>query len=284
MKKILCPTDFSETAAKALEYAALLAQRAQAQLTLVHVVHLPIVDTSETALVASELLGEQMRDAGERLKHLCQQVEIKYGANREGGFTCDYLLKEALLTDLAAHLTKEEGYDLVVMGTTGGGNRLEELLIGSNAETVIEEVKCPVLAIPIKASVSAIEKIVYASDYMPDDREALQQVAELARLCQATVDIVHVVKESTQESKAKADHFWQQIRQNLSEVPLRFQEVVSRHRDEGIKNYYREVNGSMIAILRKEKGFLQDLFSQSLAEKLTYQAEVPLLVLHGRKH
>lgn len=284
MKKILCPTDFSPVASQAIAFAAAIAQRAHVHLTLMHVLHLPIVDTSETALVAGELLGEQMRDAGERLSALCQEVESRFGANGGSGFTCDFILKEALLTDLAEHLTKREGYDLIVMGTTGGGNKLEELLVGSNTESVIEEVKCPVLAIPAKADSLSLEKIVFASDYTPDDRGALQQIAQLAKLFNASVDVVHVVKESTPETQAKAERFWREVEQALPEVSLRFQEVVSRHREEGIKSYYKEVNGSVVAILRKEKRFLQDLFSQSLTERLTYQAEVPLLVLHGRKH
>ncbi len=284
MKKILCPTDFSPVASQAISFAATIAQRAHAHLTLMHVLHLPIVDTSETALVAGELLGEQMRDASERLNKLCQEVETHYGANSGGGFTCDFILKEALLTDLAEHLTKHEGYDLIVMGTTGGGNKLEELLIGSNTESVIEEVKCPVLAIPANAGSFTLEKVVFASDYTPDDLEALRQTIQLANLFKASVDVVHVVRESTPATRSQADQFLREVERALPEVPIQFQEVVSRHREQGIKSYYKEVNGSLVAILRKEKGFLQDLFSKNLTERLTYQAEVPLLVLHGKKH
>lgn len=283
MKKILCPTDFSKTATKAIEYATLIAKQAGAHLSLLHVVHLPIVDTSETALVASELLGEQMRDAAEKLKAMCMHLEEKHGANKGQGFTCDYILKEALLTDIAQHLTAQEGYDLIVMGTTGGGSTLEELLIGSNAEAVMEEVNCPVLAIPTNADWPNVHKIVYASDYAPGDQEALQKVMALAQVFDASVDVVHVVKEATRESAAKAESFWQNLQHQFAGYPVRFQEVENKHRDEGVKQYYKDVNGSMVAVLRKRKGFLRELFSRSLAEKLTYQTEVPLLVLHGRK-
>jgi nucleotide-binding universal stress UspA family protein len=105
MKKILCPTDFSKTAMKATEYAAEIAKRAGAHLSLLHVVHLPIVDTSETALVASELLGEQMRDAEERLKTLCQELSARRSTD-DGYLSCDYILREALLTDMTLPSTK----------------------------------------------------------------------------------------------------------------------------------------------------------------------------------
>jgi nucleotide-binding universal stress UspA family protein len=282
MKKILCPTDFSRTAAKALAYATYIARQSGGHLTLLHVVHLPIVDTSETALVASELLGEQMRDAEGRLIDLCRQMEEQHGANRGGEFTCDYILKEALLTDITEHLTKTSGYDLIVMGTTGGGNALEELLIGSNAEAVMEQVKCPVLSIPSTSEHPQINKIIYASDYAQEDIPTLREVLQFASLFGAQVEVVHVNKETGRSDDKKA-RFLRDLEQAFPGAPLHFEEVVSKHRAEGLKKYYDASGADMIAILRREKGFLQELFSQSLAEKMTYQAEVPLLVLKGRK-
>ncbi|MBC5992663.1 universal stress protein [Pontibacter cellulosilyticus] len=283
MKKILCPTDFSKTASKAVEYATHIAQRAGAHLTLIHVVHLPIVDTSETALVASELLGEQMHDASEKLNALVRQIEGMHGANRDGNFTCDFVLKEALLTDVTEHLTKHEGYDLIVMGTTGCDSTMEELLIGSNTEAVIEEVKCPVLSVPGTAEWQDIHKIIYATDYAPGDKEALAKVVELGSIFGAAIDVVHVVKERSTDESGKAQAFWDEVKQAYQGVPLHFQEVISSRADEGLKKYFRNENGSILAVLRKEKGFLKNLFSQSLAEKMTYQAEVPLLVLQGHR-
>jgi len=283
MKKILCPTDFSKTAAKALDYAVMIAKHAGGHLTLLHVVHLPIVDTSETALVASELLGEQMRDAEMRLKDICLQIEQEHGANGAGGFTCDYVLKEALLTDITDHLTKTSGYDLIVMGTTGGGNALEELLIGSNAEAVMEQVKCPVLSVPSASAPPHLSKIIYASDYAKEDVDTLREVLAFAGIFGAVVEVVHVSKDASTDNTAKAERFWQELQSAFPGAPLQFKEVINRHRDEGLKNYYKETGANMIAILRRDKGFLRELFSQSLAEKMTYQAEVPLLVLKGKK-
>lgn len=282
MKKILCPTDFSKTAAKALAYAAAIARQSGGHVTLLHVVHLPIVDTSETALVASELLGEQMRDAEDKLVSLCRELEEQQGANREGEFTCDYILKEALLTDITEHLTKTMGYDLIVMGTTGGGNALEELLIGSNAEAVMEQVKCPVLSIPATAGQPRISKIVYASDYASEDISTLHDVLNFASVFNASVDVVHVNKDGRQNVE-KRERFLQEMQTAFTGAPLHFEEVDARQRAEGIKDYYHHAGADLVAILRREKGFLRELFSQSLAEKMTYQAEVPLLVLKGKK-
>ncbi|GAB3539590.1 hypothetical protein GCM10027443_36320 [Pontibacter brevis] len=266
-----------------MDYAVFMAQHAGAHLSLLHVLHLPIVDTSETALVASELLGEQKRDAAGKLDALCLEIEKQYGANGDGGFTCDYILKEALLTDMAAELTAPGGYNLIVMGTTGLDNTMEELLIGSNTEAVIEEVKCPVLSIPSVAPAPSFEKIVYASDYSEEDRNALKQVVQLGSYFGSHIDVVHVVKSPEDTHTEEAERFWEELQKLFPNVPLSFQEITNKHRDEGLKDYFRKAGGEILAVVRRKKGFLRELFTQSLAERLTYQAEVPLLVLHGQK-
>ncbi|PTX18797.1 nucleotide-binding universal stress UspA family protein [Pontibacter mucosus] len=283
MNKILCPTDFSGTSDKAVEYAVHIAQHAGAHLTLLHVVHLPIVDTSETALVASELLGEQMRNATDKLKATVLHLEETYGANRDGGFTCDFLVKEALLTDVAKQLSKQENYDLIVMGTTGCDSTMEELLIGSNTEAVMEEVKCPVLSVPRDAAPAKVERIVYASDYSEEDIAAMREVVQLGSCFGAKIDVVHIVKKPGEQDGEEAAAFRLEMQGLFPDVPLTFQELVNRHRDEGLMEFYNQAGGDVLAMVRREKGFLKSLFTQSLAERMTYQAKVPLLILHGKK-
>jgi nucleotide-binding universal stress UspA family protein len=171
-----------------------------------------------------------------------------------------------------------------VLGTTGVGNALEELLIGSNAEAILEQVNCPVLAIPSTADEPVVNKVMYASDYSEYDQEALQKVFDLARLFNAPVEVVHVIKETTAETTHKAEQFWAMLQQSFQGLPLQLKEVVNKSRQQGLMEYYKNTNASVLAILRRDKGFLRELFSQSLADRMTYRAEVPLLVLQGKKH
>jgi len=192
--------------------------------------------------------------------------------------TLDSKVQEAFLADAVERLVKEERYDFVVMGTTGGGNTLEEILIGSNTESVISQVKCPVLAIPAQATFPEIHRIVYASDYMPEDARALRQVLDLAAMFQAEVEVVHVSKV---ENAREAQDFLEKLRKELGGYPVRFQEVVHQEEEVGLKDYLSRTNSNMLAILKKRKNFFKDLFGMSLAEKMTYQTKLPLLVLHA---
>jgi nucleotide-binding universal stress UspA family protein len=281
MKKILCPVDFSKTSNKAAEYAAHIAQRTRASLTLLHVLHLPMMDTTESALMASQVLDEQRRISADKLQSLAMHLQSLYGEAGGISFALDTKVQEAFLADAVERLVQEEGHDFVVLGTTGGGNTLEEILIGSNTESVISQVKCPVLAIPGKASVPEIHRIVYASDYQPEDSRALGQVLGLAAVFQAEVEVVHVTKKPGSDDAQRAQSFIQQLQSDLGQFPISFQEVVHEDEEVGLKDFLSSTNSNMLAILKKRRSFFKDLFGMSLAEKMTYQTKLPLLVLHA---
>jgi nucleotide-binding universal stress UspA family protein len=278
MKKILCPTDFSKAAANAAEFAALLADRTGATLTLLHVVHLPLLGTSETALAAGEVLGEHKRQAQEKLHALARYLTEKHQAPR---VQINCLVKEALLVDAVQQLTQSEDFDLVVIGATGGSNTLEEIMIGSHTEGVIEKVKCPVLTVPNKAVPAPFHHIVYASNYEQEDAKALGEVLTLAQLFNAEVEIVHV-SEAADPGDSRVARFEQSIRAALPGHNLAIHQVVQADEVAGMKGYLTEKNADLLVILKKRRGFFHHLFNQSFSEQLTYQSKLPMLIYHDK--
>jgi len=273
MNKILCPTDFSRAATYAVEYAALIAEKTKAALTILHVLHLPKLDTTETALTAGDVLGEHRRQATDKLHALVRHLSEQH----QNQIQIDYQVREALFTDTIQELTQHEGYNLVVMGTTGGGNTLEEIIMGSNTESVIENVKCPVLAVPLKAKPDNFYHIVFATNYQSEDTAALKEVLQFAQLFGAQVDVVHV---SSEENTKKAQTFRDKLMQALPDYQLQFQEVVHPDEVTGMKDYLTRHNADLLAIMKKRKSFFHNLFSQSFSEQLTYQSKLPLLIIH----
>jgi nucleotide-binding universal stress UspA family protein len=186
-------------------------------------------------------------------------------------------VKEALLVDAVQQLATSGGYDLIVIGATGGGNILEEIMIGSHTEGVIEKVKCPVLTVPKKAVPAPFHHIVFASNYQPEEAEALRQALAFAALFQAEVEIVHV---SEEPEDARVDRFEQSLRAALPEHALAIHQVVHPDEVEGMKGYLTEKNGDLLVILKKRRSFFHHLFTQSFSEQLTYQSKLPMLIIH----
>jgi nucleotide-binding universal stress UspA family protein len=138
-KRIVCATDFSDTAETAWEIACELARIHQAELVLVHVfVELPVYP--EVAVTTIQRVWEEQRSWVEQ--RLAERVE----AATARGLTAHYRLRTGTAPEEIARAATDEAADLVVVGTHGrtGINRL---VIGSVAERVLRIAPCPVLTV-----------------------------------------------------------------------------------------------------------------------------------------
>ena len=140
IKKILCPTDFSETSEKALEYAIFLATAHKAKLVLLHVVdHLQGFDHYEIlALTPMEIAQKMEKRANEHLEDLINRAKDSVAVEKavRNGKTSVEICEAA----------REAQADIIVIGSHGRTG-LSHVLIGSVAETVVRHADCPVVVV-----------------------------------------------------------------------------------------------------------------------------------------
>ena len=134
--RILLPTDFSDTAQHALDYARELARRFGAGVHLLHVVPDPMQNWAVEAMpVVSDLAERWKADAERRLGEIRLDGLHTVRAVRVGHPFVEILRYAA-----------DNAIDMIVMGTHGRGP-VEHLLLGSVAETVVRKASCPVLTV-----------------------------------------------------------------------------------------------------------------------------------------
>lgn len=143
--RILVPTDYSETAERALAWAILQARTFGAELLVVHVrpshVHLGAIGFADEPAAGD---AEQART----------QLEAHVAASFSGSGLAVRTLVE--LGDPALkirEIARREQVSLIVMGTHGA-SRLEDLLFGSVTEKVVHHTGCPVLVVPPRSEVA----------------------------------------------------------------------------------------------------------------------------------
>lgn len=140
IKKILCPTDFSEAAEKAFEYALFLATAHDAELALVHVAdQLHGLTHYEILAITPMQIAEKLaKRAQEKLDALVDRVK--------DSITATDTLREGKAWVEICKMAEEENADIIVMGSHGRTG-LSHVLIGSVAETVVRHASCPVLVV-----------------------------------------------------------------------------------------------------------------------------------------
>ena len=141
-KHILVPTDLSEGAEQALEYACELGQLLGSQIHLLNVITIPALGVPELGVALTATMIDDVvsgnQDALDRLARTrCTanlgQVMVRTGDAR----------------DVINQTAKELGIDLIVMGTHGRRG-LSRALLGSVVETVVRSVSCAVLTVRLR--------------------------------------------------------------------------------------------------------------------------------------
>jgi nucleotide-binding universal stress UspA family protein len=154
IKKILYTTDLSENARYAFGYAASLANRYDAGVTIFHVLE-DISPTSDSLVI--NIIGEdkwqEMRGRNEkevletiksRLTKFCDDVQADLPS-------CPFITDSIMAkignpVDEILQEVENNSYDMVVMGAHGQGF-LEDTLLGSVSRRVVRRCKTPVLVI-----------------------------------------------------------------------------------------------------------------------------------------
>lgn len=139
LNRIVCPTDFSATAARAVAYGAALADSFGATLILLHVIPELNYPLRSFGMAASfphlrEELHERARDelkkAAAQFKDLKTEIDLRDGDAHEQILLC----------------AKEKNADMIVIGTHGHTG-IKHALLGSTAEKVVRMSDCPVLTV-----------------------------------------------------------------------------------------------------------------------------------------
>ena len=139
-KNILVPTDLSEGAEAALDYACELAAKLDATIHLINVIGIPVMGVPELGVALTTTMIDSL--IADNQKALDQLASTKCGRARMG----QTLLRTGDARDVINQAAKELGADLIVMGTHGRRG-VTRVLMGSVAETVVRSAPCPVLTV-----------------------------------------------------------------------------------------------------------------------------------------
>jgi nucleotide-binding universal stress UspA family protein len=134
---ILCPTDFSAAANRAVAYAKRLAQEANAKLILMSAVEWPFGEAVMSGAVA-ELQESIESDASEALTRLLPRAG--------NGARAQAIVAIGKASAAIIKVARARSVDLIVMGVSGRG-ALDVALLGSTTHHVIREGAWPVLTV-----------------------------------------------------------------------------------------------------------------------------------------
>ncbi|QHL86018.1 universal stress protein [Nibribacter ruber] len=271
MKAILVPTDFSDNARNAIQFAAAIARKTQAKLIMAHIIHLPVAPIESGLVMPPDMQLEE--EFSKELEMAAQNLRAEY----QDQFAIETICQYGYLTGDLNELVKTHGVDLVVMGTKGATNFLDSL-IGTNAAEFSKSAHCPVLMIPGVAQYQDIQHIAYASDFVSDEHVFLPQLSQLAQAFGARVSIVNVVGEG-EETSGKDGHQLQELLGQFPQLSCCVAQIRDKDIVHGLHDFVEQNQADVLAVSMHKRGFFDDLFHSSVTKQLMHHTTVPLLTL-----
>lgn len=264
MKKLLVPTDFSDSSTRALDAAVILANLFLAEITVFHAFR------RGRSGEMNEYLESNAEEEMEKLLY-AYRPRLEEGASLTGST----VIREPV--EAISRHAEQEQYDLIIMSTQGEGG-IKGFLMGSTTLEVVRKTKRPLLAIPSEASLKGMEHFVLAIDekgIMQSD--TLSLFRELAKTLDATVSIYHQTENQRyQVPNLIVDAAMEGIEHNFH------QEVSEAEVWEGILKYVEQQEADLLCLIRRERGFFQELFHHSVTREELSACSIPMLLLHER--
>lgn len=275
MKKILFPTDFSETAQNAFVHALEFANHINAELLLLHTFELPVFDSQffpdnyATIYDSIELAQFQMfKDEVPKLRAIAQERNLENVRIQHRLMDGDliYNLKKAI---------DEEKADFVVMGTSGLSD-WSTFFLGSNTESIISSVSVPVLCIPSEVKHKRVKNIGFTTRFRAKDKAELIKTIAIAKKLNAQVKCLYV---KTQDSDVNLETVKEWERDFKGE-PVIFNVLPSEDVKETVLDFilFKEID--VLAVIAYKRNFFEAIMNPSFSKKIVKEVQIPVLIMH----
>lgn len=265
MKKILVPTDFSDTANKAAEMAAAIAKKTDARIYLLHVINLlEYGGEDETAkqLFVMKLVKKKM-DA------LIKKPFFK-------GVNVVVALQYDLVYDQIFRNAREHEIDLIVMGTHGSSG-VKELFLGSNTQKIVRMAKCPVLTVKELPKSFEFDNMVFASDFSVEAQKAFWEISEFAALYKSKIHLLRVCTVSDFEHTDIAIERMEKFAKKAHLKDYTVNIYNSNFIESGIIGFSNSIGANLISIGTHGRTGFDLLISGSKTEKVVNHSNIPIL-------
>lgn len=282
MKKILFPTDFSDTANNAFLYTLHLAKLYNAEVFITHIYDKKVISTlygGQPELVATIYVDVEL-DEFEYFKEESKKLRMIAEENNLSDVKLNFIFKSGSLVSTLGKIIEKEKINLVVMGTSGATN-FEKKLWGSNTMNALRSLDIPILSIPKKAIFKGVKNIGFASALKDSDKPILANLLNFYDDNNLIIKVLYVIKndKNTEVEEQLIDKKIASWESEFRNEKLIFIKKISDSVTKGIYQLIFDENIDIAVIAKRDLSFIDSLFTHSLSEDLAKKMDFPLLVV-----
>lgn len=259
--RILIPTDFSECANNAIEYAMdLYGRKPENSFIIVHTCN--FIDNTDLELEAKQKQLEELR----------YDIINEYA---DCSLEIDVQLYQGTFVNTLNFCFEKYQADIMVVGTKGASS-IKSFFVGTNAEELLENTSFPMLIVPEQSTFSDIQNLGYATKEEEEIGEHLMTLAENynAKIRKVTIGDVDEVTEIHYE-KVGAN-------EDGSEVPVFRHLIHGSDIELRLRKFINEYKIDLLCMNKREHNAIYRLLHGNLINEFVFDSSVPLLFEKGK--
>ncbi len=272
MKKIIVPIDFSEYSEFALEAAAILAKKNNAEIFALHMLEMSNAVYTATGESQQPKMLFYLRLAEQKFQEFLSRDYLE-------GIKVTPIVKNFKVFSEVSEVAEEQGADLIVMGSHGVSG-FTEVFVGSNTEKVVRHSKLPVLVIKQKPGHLDFENVVYASDFSEQSvdvyKRALKTLGEDSKINLLYVNVPGENFKSTAEMEQDVANFLMKAEGNVNNLN-KVHYVSDYSIQKGIINFSNVFGADLIVMPTHGRKGLAHFFEGSISEDMANRANLPVM-------
>ncbi|MFD0863831.1 universal stress protein [Sungkyunkwania multivorans] len=278
MIHILLPTDFSENAWNAMNYAVYLFEKEQCIFYVLHSYQVsPSGLTSKINKERDTRLYQVTKEEHERaLENWMQRLEV-VKSNPRHNFKG--LSVASTLVNAVGSATMKYNIDYIFMGTQGATGA-KEVFMGSNTVGIIKNIDvCPIVAVPSDYDYDVPDDIMFATDFKRYFEEVeIKPLIDMARLWNSRIRVVHIDEEQQLSNEQQRNK--DLLKQRLKGISHIFEDVEPNSNISKVINAFADkANIGMVAMVNNKHSFFEKLTHEPVIKRIAFKTNVPFLVL-----
>ncbi|MDY2587933.1 universal stress protein [Winogradskyella aquimaris] len=281
--KILLPTDFSDNAWHAIDYATELYKNEPTDFYILNVFSATenIVESLMNPQSGNDIYESKKWHSEDGLAKILDKLVLTKKNNPKHHFKTISAFNNTI--DAIKDIVDKKDIDMIVMGTKGQTHS-SATAFGSTAIYVMEKVRhCPVIVVPLKAQIQLPKEIVFPTGFeVPFKKRELVYLKDIAKKSKASIIVLHVkeadeLDDNQKDNKALLEEILEDT--NFKRHTLSHHSVIA-----AINVFVESRESDMVAFINKKHKFFGSILTSPLVKEISFHLNVPILAMHDLRN
>jgi nucleotide-binding universal stress UspA family protein len=279
MKRIIIPTDFSPESMNTIYYGVQMAKILGYELELLHIIqpnYPGFVSMYSTALDYKDMdVRPRIEEAEKRFVSVIDDLKVNFPECPAIGFSVKSGFYEEEI--IASCAENEQG---ILMLTGEEQHAKMNWLVADSNIPIVNRISNPTVIVPRESSFEAVDRIIYATDFLRQDIDSLKVLSGWAKSFEARIIVVHVTDNQDFKEEIEKEGFQKMLVDEVDYPHINLLTISSSDMASGLNKFMADMNGKMMALLKENEGFWKSLMHGNDTRDLIFKAHKPVIIFH----